>query len=215
MFEKKACYLWIECAKKKFPAQILSNIRGIDFEYSIKLLTFDDLVDFCPCRSLFGCTHDIDFPCQKPIKQLEIDPTPIIKEIIFEDNFPKPNPENCDFEEIGDTVLVRPNARTIERGKDIHFMVIFIVAPKKCRITFSISFSGLKFNQKKEQYCDYQFGKMVRKYLNEPDERYDNKKFFRAVKAVKLVKSIVDVHKEINFEKLSKDKIEENKSKID
>lgn len=46
LFEAKYCYFWIECSDKNFPAHIISNIKGVEFEYYINFVNINDLRNF-------------------------------------------------------------------------------------------------------------------------------------------------------------------------
>jgi hypothetical protein len=162
----RACYLWIECARKSFPAQILSNIRGLDLEYCVDLISLSDLIDYNPCTSVFKCKHIKSYVCEKSIQQLRIDPGQIVRQLKFDQHFKKPNPDACDIRSYGDTAIINPTKKHKDTGKDIHFMAIYVMAPKPCRIMISMSFSGFRINTQPDHFIDRGFGDLVKKFCN-------------------------------------------------
>lgn len=125
-----------------------------------------DLIDYNPCTSVFKCKHIKTYVCEKSIQQLRIDPGQIVRQLKFDQHFKKPNPDACDIRSYGDTAIINPPKKHKDTGKDIHFMVIYVMAPKPCRITISMSFSGFRINTQPDHFIDRGFGDLVKKFCN-------------------------------------------------
>lgn len=140
------------------------------------LVSLSDLIDYNPCTSVFKCKHLKSYVCEKSVKQLRIDPQQIVRQLNFDRHFKKPNPDACEMRCYGDTAIINPTKKHKDTGKDIHFMVIYLMAPKPCRIMISMSFSGFRINSQPDYFIDRGFGDLVKKFCNDDEDQDRDRK---------------------------------------
>lgn len=162
--DKNACYLWIQCSNRRFPAKIVTSLKTMEFEYYCKMVNQNDQLNFEENRQFIteqkqdGTTAHRSFKTANMIDK-------IYSDIDFNTNFDKPTPLTSDVKEMGGDVEIWPDKKHMEKGSDIDFLIVLIMSPKKLRATFSIGFAGIKSSEDNIPFFDQEFGKVVKSCL--------------------------------------------------
>ena len=118
-------YLWIECSKKKFPAEIKASLRSVEFEYYANMVSIDDLKNFDEARKLIKEERMTESVAKKSMKHIT-DAEILLTKVDLDMNFNKPSAEKSDVVESGPTAILHLTKKKQE-DDDIDFQVFLFV----------------------------------------------------------------------------------------
>jgi hypothetical protein len=165
MTDRPYCYLWVECHGKSFPFHIVSNKKGLIFEYGINFVNLDQLKNFQP-ENCDASMKEIPKLTNKTscVHMTSNEIRYLCKRVKF-CNFERPTLENNDHYTYGDIVHVGLPTKWIEAKTPIQFVVVFIRSPKLVRSSFAISFTTEKYLAIKDRLTSDPFGAAIKQKL--------------------------------------------------
>ena len=237
-FEQKDCYIWMETYGKYFPMHLTSNLPGVNFEYHINFVNIADQINFDNYKKILDPNligkpgfmnpednnqneqqpqlHHIDETAMQHQDQIKQDfNTRLVLKKVTIDNIIKPNNYYYHFKDQGDIIHVNKTKKIQDADQDVHFVILYIKAPKPCRVNFSVSFTSPKFLVLKEGKSKNLFGETHKKFLlgKQVDDAFlaRRKKDLEKSKQndiVKKNKSICAVYQEFKEVKTNKIQVE-------
>lgn len=165
MTDRPYCYLWVECHGKSFPFHIVSNKKGLSFEYGINFVNLDQLKNFNP-ENCDASTDEIrNVPKKTSYVHMNSNEIRYLAKRVKFCNFEKPTLENNDHYTYGDIVHVKLPTKWVEKKTPIHFVVVFIRSPKLVKSSFAISFTTEKYLAIKDRLTSDPFGPAIKQKL--------------------------------------------------
>lgn len=156
-FEKKCCYIWIDTYRRKFPAHIVTDIRGKEFEYYInfdksKRPIINNFVAHTYKRSAHSFIENVTSTVNS-INNYQNQS----KLINFDEYFDKPSKNSCDLLLIGNAAHINlPTKKdSVIKEGEFNYQVVCIKSPKALKCSFTVSFTNEKYFQLQEKiHCD-------------------------------------------------------------